>query len=318
MTESFPRKRVYVSTLPSPLRERHVSAIRDREIKVGDFLRGYSEGRWVAENEGWTSSSIPSAVDVEQTQDNLLIHCGLTEYKYLLGMVKLASERGRTGLAEDIHGLSTEIMPLTLDQMFFLDRRSGGMTQHGVGFYDIPTAGQHAQMWIDRIPEEHQGLVKNMLDMGGFPRWNLIRHLGLKQEEIGEIFYTGFSRGFEVSLDSQFNGYTKITPEAGEIMRRSKEGSRLVYNFDDLLDLLDSIGNDGNGGRSLKEDIRGRTPEPTGTGFRIIDDCLGTLLSNTLHLRGKEAHDQVLGVLEGKGYEIMEVSQKRVHLDDLN
>lgn len=261
---------------------------------------------------------MPSAVDVEQKEDSLIIHCGLTEYKFLLGMVNLVLEKKRTDLYENIHGLSTEIMPLTSDGMFFLDRRHPETTQHGVGFYDIPTAGQNAQMWIDRLPEEHSGLVKNMEDMFGFPRWNLMRHLGLKQGEIEDIFYTGFSRGFEVSLDSQFNGYVRVIPEAKEIQKRSNESSRLTYRLRDLSNVLDSIGNNGRT-RKIKEDVYGNKPFPTEDGFRIVDDCLGTLLSNTLHLKGIREYSHALEIIKGKGYDIREIFQSRIiHLDDLD
>tara|TARA_Y100000310_G_scaffold167546_2_gene167400 strand:- start:38961 stop:39995 length:1035 start_codon:yes stop_codon:yes gene_type:complete len=324
MTEIFPRKVVYVSTSHSPLGEGNVSAIHDRMIFISDSLREYAERKWSIENVGRFSSVIPSAVDVEQNENSMRIHCGLTEYKMLLGMVKMALERERTGLSENIHGLSTEIMPLTLDKMFFLDKRSDAITQHGVGFYDIPTAGQSAQIYLKKAFETGPDLIKGksdtdkMLDMFGFPRWNLVRHLGLNQDEIGDIFYTGFSRGFEVSLDSQFNGFARVIPEAREIMRRSNEESRLVYRLEDVLDILSSIGNNGEEGQRLKEDIYGNTPVPNGNGFRIIDDCLGTLLSNTFHLRGVDDYFQALDILKKKDYDVIEVPQGIIHLDDLN
>ncbi len=317
MVNKFPRKKVYVFITHSPLREGEVFALNDRKIIYSDFFKGYSEGRWDAENKGWTSSIIPSAVDVEY-DDTLKIHCGLTEYKYLSGMVKLALARGSTDLVEMISGLSTEIMPLTIDERFFLDRRVEGTTQHAVGFYDIPTAGQNAQIYLDKATMIHPRLIKDIFDMFGFPKWNLIRHLNLRLDEIGNIFYTGFSRGFEVSLDSQFNGYSKVNVESREIMKRNNLENRLVYNFGDLIEVLDSIGNNGKTNK-IKEDIYGNIPKSNEQtkGFAIVDDCLGTLLSNLYHLKRME-YNQALEILKSKVYSIKEVKQKLIHLENLN
>lgn len=260
---------------------------------------------------------MPTAVDVESNSNKMVLHCGVTEYKYLLGMVKMASERKSTEGLEFVHGLSTEIMPLTLDGMFFLNRRSAGVTQHGVGFYDIPTAGQNAQVWIDKIPKEQLGLVRDMFDMTGFPQWNMIKHLGLNLEEVGKIRYTGFSRGFEVSLDSQFNGYAHVNVEANEVMNNGKNSENLLaYRFEDLTDIFESIGNDGKDGRKIKEDIYGKTPQPNERGFVLVDDCLGTLLSNAWHISGPQAYAEGLNMLRSRGYKINEIPAGKVHLDD--
>ena len=319
MAKKFPRKEIYVYTSRIPLSEGKVIALKDREFSIEEQLREYSEKRWEQDNKGWTSSVIPTVMEVEHDENSMVLHCGVTEYKYLLGMVKFTDEKEETGLVETIHGLSTEIMPLTPENVFPLERRAKSTTQHGVGFYDIPNAGQNAQMWIDKLPAEHSKLVNGLFDMFGFPKWSLMRNLGLKQEEIGNIFYTGFSRGFEVSLDSQFNGYARINPEASEVSKRKENSEKLFlfYRLEDLPAVLDSIGNDGKNKR-IKEDIFGNVPQPTEDGFRIIDDCLGTLLSNTLHLKGERNYRQALEVLMGRGYLINEINGTSTNLSGLN
>ncbi|HJZ19177.1 MAG TPA: hypothetical protein VJ208_03665 [Candidatus Nanoarchaeia archaeon] len=316
MPKEFPRKEFYAHTTERPLNCWEVVALKDREIEHSQKLKEYSEGRWETENKGWTSSPIPTTIDVESTDNGMMLHCGFTEYKYFLGMVKMAIENKNTSSLEFVHGLSTEIMPLTLDGMFFLNRRSAGATQHGVGFYDVPTAGQNAQMWIDKIPEEHNGLVRSMLDMTGFPRWNLVRYLGLRLDEITEVKYTGFSKGFEVSLDSQFNGYALLNLESEEILRRGKNAENLLaYRFDDLNEIFACIGNDGKEGRKIKEDIHGKVPEPNERGFVIVDDCYGTLLSNRRHLSAN-GYSEGIDVLRNRGYVIKEIPSGNIHLDD--
>lgn len=316
--KAFPRKEVYVYTALAPIPDRKVLALNDSPINLEPNFKRYADRKWALENTGWTSSPISSVVSVEYKDGSLRLHSGLTEYKYLLGMVKLAIERKRTDLTSP-SGLSTEIMPLTADGIFLLSRRSPQTTQHGAGFYDIPTAGQSAQIWIDKLPKEHSGLVKCVFDVSGFSRWNLIRHLGLKIAEIGDIFYTGFSKGFEVSIDAQFNGYARVGPEAQELMKRLELEGRsemLAYRFENLPEVLDSIGRKEN----LKEDIFGNKPIPKEDGFRIVDDCLGTLLSNTFHIKGRQAYIEAKRVLEKRGYRVLEVpeSGKTIRLEDLN
>lgn len=313
MNNKFPRKEIYVYTSKTPLKEGEVLALNDRKIELTPSFKEYSERKWETENKGWTSSIIPSAVDVEVSMEGMKVHCGLTEYKYLLGMVKLITETKTTDSAPSIHGLSTEIMPLTLDGIFLLNRREKSTTQHGIGFYDIPNAGQNAQMWLDKIPKEQSGLVNGLFDLVGFPKWNMIRNIVLTEKEIGEIFYTGFSRGFEVSLDSQFNGYAPVKLAAHELKNREGNENKLFYRFNDIMEVLDSINNSS----KIKEDIYGNTPKPTEEGFKIIDDCLGTLLSNIKHIKGDKEYNQALEVLKNKDYKITEISQEKIHLDSL-
>jgi len=313
MSNKFPRNEIYVYTSKTPLGEGKVFALNDRKIELTPSFKEYSERKWETKNKGWTSSIIPSAIEVSVNKDSMEVHCGLTEYKYLLGMVKLITETKNTDSAPAIHGLSTEIMPLTLDGIFLLGRREKSTTRHGIGFYDIPNAGQNAQMWLDKIPIEQSHLVEGLFDMVGFPKWNMMRNACLNENEIGEIFYTGFSRGFEVSLDSQFNGYAPVRLSADELKNRKGNENKLFYHFYDLAEVLDSI----NKNSRLKEDIYGNTPEPTENGFKIIDDCLGTLLSNTKHIRGEKEYNQGLEVLENRGYEIKDISQGNIQLNSL-
>ncbi|MBI4116574.1 hypothetical protein HY449_02415 [Candidatus Pacearchaeota archaeon] len=304
MSKKFPRKEIYVYTSPVPLGEGRVVALKDREFSIGRRLREYSEKRWETDNKGWNSSVIPTAINIETDEHSMIIHCGLTEYKYLLGRVKFAAEKGESDLTESVNGLSTEIVPITPDDIFPLERRSKSITQQGAGFYDVPSAGQNAQMWLDKLPMEKSKLVKDIFDMFGFPRWNLIRNLSLEEGEIGEIFYTGFSKGFEVSLDMQFNGYVKIKPSAEEIRTRKGNMEKLFYRWKDLPEILRSINNNGRVGHRIKEDIYGNIPQPTKEGFKIVDDCLGTLLSNTFHLNGKNQYLDGMKILKEKGYKV--------------
>ncbi len=317
MSKEFPRKEFYVYTSKAPLGEGTVIALKDREFSIGDVLREYSEKKWETDNAGWISSVIPTVTDVEHDGYSMKLHCGLTEYKYLLGMVKFADEKKETGLTEVIHGLSTEIMPLLADETFPLERRTESSTQHGVGFYDIPSAGQNAQMWIDKLPEDKLHLVNSLFDVFGFPKWNMMRNIGFNYEEIGDIFYTGFSRGFEVSLDSQFNGYVRIKAESEEIKNRPGNDNKFFYKFDDFLDFLSSINNDGKS-KKIKEDVYGNIPQPTENGFKIIDDCFGTLLSNIFHLKGGKYYRQAKEILIQKEYRINEINDARTNLLELN
>jgi len=317
MSKEFPRKEFYVYTSKAPLREGTVIALKDREFSIGDVLREYSEKKWETDNAGWESSAIPTVVDVEHDGYSMKLHCSLTEYKYLLGMVKFAHEKKKTGLTEAVHGLSTEIMPILDDGTFPLGRRSKSSTQHGVGFYDIPSAGQNAQMWMEKIPEDKTWLVENLFDVFGFPKWNMMRNIGFDYEELSNIYYTGFSRGFEVSLDSQFNGYVRARVKSNEIRKRPGNEDKLFYKFDDFLEILSSVNNDGKS-KKIKEDIYGKVPEPRENGFKIIDDCLGTLLSNAFHIKGEKYYKQGLEILIGKGYKINEISDKRTNLLELN
>jgi len=330
MSSKFPRKEIWIHTTPKPLRKGKIAAVNDREIKLTDYFRGYSDGRWASDNVGWTSSVLPSSVEVESDDNYMIIHCGLSEYKNLMGMVKLAIQTKEMPEADYIGGLSTEIMPLTSDGIFTLEKRVKG-TQHGLGFWDIPSASQTAQMWLDKVPKEYSGLVKDLFDMDGFPRWNLIRNMALKPEEIGEIFYTGFSKGAEVSLDSQFNGYTNLDLEHEVIRERmlssiktdaekqERAKNLLFYKFEDLPAIFDSIGKSGKRGDRVKEDIYGNIPtenEQT-KGFAIIDDCLGTLLSNAAHLIGPNAYTSGLNMLKNRGYIINSVPQGKTVLKEL-
>ena len=318
---SFPRKEFYACTFDSPVNAVNASAIDScGKITHSNFLRNYAEAKWDVENKGWKSSMIPTALDVHYTEDKLLINCGVTEYKYLLGQFKLALEKNETNLFESIHGLSTEILPLSLDEIFLLQRRTDGITQHGVDFYDIPTAGQHAGMYLNQASEKYPGLVKGMLDMDGFPRFNLARHLNLKPEEIGSIDYVGFSRGFEVSLDSQFNGVTKLNLENMQLIKRAENpGLLLAYRFADILDVFDSLGKKG---KNVKEDLFKNKPVANSLtkGFGIIDDCLGTFLSVLFH-KNVVLYTQALGILANRGYKVNNKylsSGKVIKLDDLN
>ena len=320
MIKRFPRKEFWVYTTSSPLGKEKVKALNDIEIKLTDSFKGYAKGRWDAENKGWTSSVLPSSVEVEHDGDSMTIHCGLSEYRDLIGMVKLAIQTGKMPHQDYIGGLSTEIMPLTSDGVFCLEKRIKG-TEHGVGFWDIPSASQTAQMWIDKLPQEHKGLVQGLFDMDGFPRWSLIRNMAFLPNEIGKIFYTGFAKGREVSLDMQYNGFTKVDLESGVIAERLKEKGKniLFYRFEDLSKVLDSIGKDGDRGERVMEDISGNVPTSNvqTNGFAIVDDCLGTLLSNTLHLRGAKEYGEALEVLGKRGYSVNLVPHGRTVLRDL-
>ena len=320
MPKEFPRKEFWVYSSFKPIDAKKVIALNDREITLTNGFKGYAQGRWDAENKGWTSSIMPSSVEVEANDNSMVIHCGLSEYKHLLGMVKLAIQTKTMPRQDYIGGLSTEIMPLTSDETFCLEKRVKG-TQHGLGFWDIPSASQTAQMWLDKVPKEYPGLVRDLFDMDGFARWNLIRNMDFKPEEIGTIFYTGFSKGAEVSLDMQYNGFTKVDLESGIVRERLKEKGEnlLIYQFEDLPEVLDSIGKSGKKGDRFKEDIYGNLPtenEQT-NGFAIVDDCLGTLLSNTLHLRGQKEYGEALEKLRERGYSINLVPYGKTILREL-
>ena len=84
MAKEFPRKEIYVHTTPSLVDSKSVKAVWDREIRIPNYLKGYSQARWDVENKGWTSSRLPSAVDVESVEGMLEIHCGINNTKILL------------------------------------------------------------------------------------------------------------------------------------------------------------------------------------------------------------------------------------------
>ncbi len=314
--KKFPRKEIYVYTTNKPLDEKNVFAIKDEDLIITDYLKDYSEKKWETDNKGWTSSVIPSALEVECNHEKMTIHCGLTEYKYFLGMVKLAAETGYSETNGNIHGLSIETVPIFLDDTVIFERRSSSSTQHGVGFYDFPTASQNAEMYLKKANEKYPGLVKGMFDMSGFPRFHILKAFeNLKTEQITNIYYTGFSRGFEVSLDSQFNSYTFLPVESKEVMKGNKAENRLVYKTKDLLEVLNFVGN-----TKLKEDIYGKKPlttKQTGS-FAIIDDCLGNILSMIYHT-DKNNYSEAITILKERGYTINEIKPKGnlVKLDEL-
>lgn len=317
MTKPFPRKEIYVFTTEKPINEKNVYAINDKDLIISDYLKDYSEKRWESDNKEWASSVIPSALEVELSDNELKIHCGLTEYKYLLGMVKLADETKQSP-SENIHGLSIETVPIFADDTVIFEQRLSSSTQHGVEFYDFPTASQNAEIYIKKAEEKFPGLVKSMFDMSGFPKFHILRAFEqIKPEslEIISIKYTGFSRGFEVSLDSQFNGYTFLLKESKEVMKGDKAEHRLVYRKKDLLDVLNSIGN-----TKLKEDIYGKKPgiAPQTGAFTIVDCCLGNILSTLYHLDNSKYKD-ALNILKDKEYEVNEVKPEGniIKLDSL-
>ena len=317
MPNSFPRKEIYVYTTEKPLDEKSVFAMNDKDLVIPDYLEDYSKKKWESDNKGWTSSVIPSALEVELVDNSMTIHCGLTEYKYLLGMVKLADEKKRSDDNGVIHGLSIETIPIFSDDTIILERRNSSSTQHGVGFYDFPTASQNAEMYLKKAETKYPGLVKSMFDMSGFPRFHILKSFEqIKPESLEtSIKYIGFSRGFEVSLDSQFNSYIFLPLESGEVMTDNKAENRLVYRRSRLLDVLDSINRE-----TALRDINGIRPVPclqTG-GFSIIDDCLGNILSFIYHTDNSNYSDAIT-ILKESGYTINEVKPKGnlVKLDDL-
>ncbi len=313
MTEkSFPRKEIYIHNTQKPLDSGLVRALYDRNIKINHFLEEYSESKWELENQRWTSSRIPSIMDVDSNKEEMTFHCGISEYKYLLGMVKLAHEKKESDTHGIIHGLSTEIMPIFNDDIIVFEQRQGNATQHGVGFYDIPTASQNAEFYIDEANKIQEGLVKNIFDMTGFPKYHILKSFPkISLDKINEIFYTGFSRGFEVSLDTQVNGYTNINLDIRSIEEKSE--NRLYYKLSDLLPILDSIGE-----TITKEDIYGKKPKENlqTEKFAIIDDCLGNILNYIYHKK-YNIYNSAIEILENKGYKIKEVYKNRITLDQL-
>lgn len=310
--KAFPRKEFYIHNTKKPLNSSLVRALYDRNLKINNFLKEYSESKWELENQGGISSRISSIIDIDSNKNEMILHCGVSEYKYLLGMVKLAHEKRESDTHGIIHGLSTEIMPIFNDEIIVFEQRQGNATQHGAGFYDIPTASQNAEFYINKANQLKEGLVKNIFDMTGFPKYHILKAFPkISLYKIKEIFYTGFSRGFEVSLDTQVNGYTNINLDIQSI--EDKLENRLYYKLSDLLSVLDSIGE-----IIKKEDIYGKKPkENHQTGkFAIIDDCLGTLLSYIYHKK-YDIYDSALEILENKGYKINEVCKNRIALDDL-
>ncbi len=314
----FPQKKVYIYLSKIPVTAKKVYALNDNILSVSQKFKNYADNKWESENKNWISSAIPTAMKVDCNSDSMVIHCGMSEYKYIFGGIKLAKEKNKIP-SELINGLATEIIPVTSDECFFLERRDSKITQHGIGFYDIPTAGQNAQMYIDEAKKKQPGLVNDIFDTAGFPKWNLIRHLNLKQEEIGEIFYTGFSKGFEVSLASLFNGYARINLKAEEIMSRLKAKEILCYRLDDLPKLLNSIGNDGNN-KKIKADIYGNAPgiNPQTHGFALVEDSFGGILGVLKQFRGEEAYLEALKIMKEKGYEIILLKQEKINLAELD
>jgi hypothetical protein len=312
--KTFPRKELYVHHTKKPLESSLVKALNDVKFKINPALELYSDYRWDLENKGWISSPIPTITDLDSSKNELIIHCGISEYKYLLGMVKLAEYKKESDTHGIVHGLSTEIIPIFSDDTLIFEQRNPKSTQHGAGFYDIPTASQNAQIYIEKANKIKEGLVKNIFDMDGFPRYHIIKAFPkIPIEEIKEIFYTGFSRGFEVSLDTQINGYTKIDVDGAELIRGENYDNRLIYNLSDLLYILDSIGES-----TTKEDVYSRNPrENTQTGkFAIIDDCIGNLLSYLYHKKYND-YNSAIEILEKKGYKINEVNKNRIDLNTL-
>jgi len=315
--KKFPRKEVYVYTAERPLDSNHVKAVHDRgELKLSDNLEKYAQERWDNENKGWINSVIPSAVDVEFSNGNMIVHCAVTKYHKMLGMVKLAIESGETDGNNVIQGSSTEILPIFADDTVILEQRQGTVTQHGVGFYDFPSASKNAEMYLCQAETRYPGLVKGMFDMIGFPKFHLLRVFKkITQEQIKDMFYVGFSKGFEVGLETQFNGYTHLPMESQQVTTSEEIGHRLIYKTNDFLDVLDSIGN-GN----FKADINGKKPNsnPQTKGFSIVDESLGTILSAFYHIKGLEFYNSALDILNKKGYKINEVPyNSKIHLNDL-
>ena len=315
MTEKpFPRKEIYFHTTKIPLKSNLVAAVQDRTFKLNRNLEEYSEAKWKMENEGWTSSIIPTMVDIESNENRMKIHCGVSSYKYLLGMVKLAQARGESDFRGIVHGLSTEVIPIFSDQTIIFEQRQGKSTQHGVGFYDIPSASQNAEMHYKKAEDKYPGLVKNLFDMDGFPKYHILNaFLGISMDHIGDIFYVGFSRGFEVSLDSQVNGFTHIPLRGEDIMKTSSSENRLIYRLSGLPDLLDSIGMN-----NPKPDVFGNIPRiaPQTGAFTIVDDCLGTLLSTMYHTNRRNYYES-LEALKNRGYKANIVKGSNFKLDDL-
>ena len=213
-----------------------------------------------------------------------------------------------------MHGLSVEIAPIFADRTIMFEQRSSGVTQHAVGFYDFPSASQNAERYLKKAREQNPHLVKNIFDMSGFPRWHLMRTCNLKNKDIGDIYYVGFSVGNEVSFDYQFNGFAHIFCDGASIMKQNKTENRLLYRFRDLLDILDSLGNT----PLVKEDIFGNKPQSNKVsgGFGIVDDCLGTIL-NILYHHDEGIYTQAEAILKKKGYTLHTIFDNSVHLDNL-
>jgi len=308
MDKKFPRKEIYVCTFEKPISSEKVLSNNLGELKLNEDFKKYAEEKWSKENKGWFSSAMASVIKVF-VSDKMKISYKMTEYKYFLGNIKRAIEKETSEGSELIDGLATEIMPITLDGYFPLERRSGSATQHAIGYYDIPTAGQNARVWFEKSQEVKPGLVKDICDMNGFPKWNLIRHLNLQENEIGEVFYNGFSKGFEVALAVQFNGLVKVNVFLKDLIVREKNKERFWYSIKDIPEILNSIGNDGIH-EKIKKDIFGRVPEVTEDGFKLVEDTLGTILSNLWHIKRKEKYNEAKKILESKGYKIIEIVPK--------
>jgi len=305
MSKPFPRKEIYVYTIESPLGSEELTAVYDKgKLKFSNYFEGYAQGRWDAENKGWTSSVIPSVVEIDITSRSMTLHFATTQYHKLLGMVKLAAQRGITDDKNIVHGLSIETVPFFADGIVIFERRKSGATQHAVGVYDFPTASQNAQMYLGKAEGKFLGLVKDMFDMTGFPKFHIARAFDLNPNDVAYTDYVGFSRGFEVSLDTQINGFVGLAIESKEVINGEKAESRLVYKKDRLLDVLDSIGTP-----SLPLDEYGHAPQPASQTerFAIVDDCLGTILSTLYHTQGKRSYYDALEILKKKGYTINEV-----------
>jgi hypothetical protein len=312
----FPQKKVYIYLSSVPLAEGKFNAIEDRKFSISDELKNYSNNKWELENKNDISSIFPSVIEVDCSKDSMTLHCGITEYKYLIGMVKFAQESKRIP-SDLVNGLSIGITPITRDKCIVLDRRI--KTQHGFGFYDIPTSGKNAEIFFEESQKKHPELVKNIFDTIGFPKWNLIRHFNLKPEEIEKIFYIGFAKGFEVSLEAEFTGYCQISLTADELKKRMNVKDRLYYKLDDLLELLNSIGNDGKI-KNIKEDIYGNIPcaNPQTKKFALVENEFANILGVLRQFKGEQVYQKAVNILKAKGYELIFVEPGRIKLAELN
>jgi hypothetical protein len=312
---TFPRKVIYAHITEKPLDSRLVAARNDRTFNLNDHLRDFSDVKWATDNVGWTSSPLPTMIEVDSTEDELVLHCGITEYKYLSGMVKLAKQEKKSNTHGTIHGLTTEVIPIFEDETVIIEQRQGADTQHGVGFYDFACAGQNAKMYVDKANELVNGLVSSMFDMVGFPQYQITKAFPqLHPDSIGDMFYVAVSRGFEVSLDSQVCGFTHVPFESGDVRVNDASEHRLIYMVDELPELLDSIGR-----ARPRGDIFARTPKPapqTGV-FTIVDDSIGTILGILYH-KDRSQYQSALDALHDRGYTINEVNGPSFNLDDLN
>lgn len=101
----FPQKKIYLYQSKTPLAEEKVCALNDSVLILSQKFKDYSNHKWELENKGWTSSVIPNVIQVDCKKEAMVLHCGKTEYKHLLGMVKIAKETHKIPL-ELINGLA--------------------------------------------------------------------------------------------------------------------------------------------------------------------------------------------------------------------